>query len=100
MSTDADKVAAIAVEADATIDEPMPAEVSPTRPNKSVVLAVRLTSEDSAAIEALAARTEMPVSALLRIWIAAGLASSQTLTVSSAVERLSADLALLRQLTA
>lgn len=97
MSTDADKIAAIAAEADATIDEPMPTDVAPTRPNKSVVVAVRLTPEDAVAIEALATRTEMPVSALLRTWITAGLASSQTVTVSSTVERLSADLAQLRQ---
>jgi hypothetical protein len=96
--TTAEVIAAAAAEADATMDEPMPAGATATRPNRSVPVAVRLTPEDAAAIEALAERAGVPVSALLRTWITAGLAATRPGTVSAALDRLAADLALLRQL--
>ena len=98
-NTTAEVIAAAAAEADATMDEPMPADATATRPNRSVPVAVRLAPEDAAAIEALAERTGLPVSVLLRTWITAGLAATRTGTVSAAIDRLAADLALLRQLT-
>ncbi len=96
--TTAEVIAAAAAEADATLDEPMPAGATATRPNRSVPVAVRLTPEDAAAIEALAERAGVPVSALLRTWITAGLAATRPGSVSAALDRLAADLALLRQL--
>jgi|GEM_PF-4219093 len=60
--TTAEVIAAAAAEADATMDEPMPAGATATRPNRSVPVAVRLTPEDAAAIEALAERAGVPVS--------------------------------------
>ena len=96
--TTAEVIAAAAAEADATMDEPMPAGATVTRPNRSVPVAVRLTPEDAAAIEALAERAGVPVSALLRTWITAGLAATRPGSVSAALDRLAADLALLRQL--
>jgi hypothetical protein len=91
-------IAAAAVEADATMDQPMPVGATATKPNRSVTVAVRLTPDDAAAIEALAERTGGPVSSLLRTWITAGLAATRTGNVSAAIDRLTADVALLRQL--
>lgn len=96
--TTAEVIAAAAAEADATMDEPMPAGATATRPNRSVPVAVRLTPEDAAAIEALAERAGVPVSALLRTWITAGLAATRPGSVGAALDRLAADLALPRQL--
>ena len=49
MSTDAkDLVERIAAESDATREEPISAGATPTRPNKSVPVAVRLGPEDAA----------------------------------------------------
>jgi hypothetical protein len=90
----------VAAEADATADEPMPADAVPTRPNKSVTIATRVSPEDSAAIETLAGQLDVPVSALVRGWILAGLNAHNEDNVQSAVERLSADVQRLRELVA
>lgn len=100
MSDVAREIEAIATEADATMDAPMPADATPTRPNKSVVMAVRLTPDDARAVEEIADRTGVPAAALLRTWITAGLSETRTESLASAVERLSADVALLRHLVA
>lgn len=90
----------IANEADATASDPMPAGGSATRPNKSVVVAVRLTPEDAASVEELAEQAGLPASTLLRTWITAGLTASRPESLASAVERLSADVALIRRFVA
>lgn len=92
----------IAAEAEATADDPMPAGTVWTQPNKgkSVTVATRLAPADLAAIEALAARLDVPVAALVRGWILAGLRAHTGDTVHSALERLSADVARLRALVA
>lgn len=90
----------IATEADETAARPMPAGASSTRPNKSVVVAVRLAPEDAAAVEVLAEQAGLPVSTLLRTWITAGLTASRPESLASAVERLSADVALIRRFVA
>ena len=90
----------IAAEAEASAEEPMPTDALPSKPNKAVTVATRLTVEDAAAIDELAARLEVPVSALLRGWILAGLAARQTDTVHGAIDRLSADVQRLRELIA
>lgn len=90
----------IAAEADATADRPMPPGAAFTRPNKSVTVATRLSPEDLAAIEQLAGQLNVPVSALVRGWILAGLNARKDETVRSAIERLSADVQRLRELVA
>jgi len=90
----------IATEADTTRDEPMPLDVAGVRPNKSVPVAVRLAPEDAAAIEALAGRLDVPMSALLRGWILTSLAGQREESLSTAIDRIAADVQRLRELTA
>ena len=63
-------------------------------------LAVRLTPEDAAAIEALAAKLDVPVSALVRGWITTALAEHRQDSLSTAIERIASDVQRLRQLAA
>jgi hypothetical protein len=102
MSSDKVKtlVEQVAAEADATAEVPMPAGAVGVRPNKSVPVAVRLAPQEVAAIEALAARLDVPMSALLRGWIQAALAAGDTQTVTAALDRLATDLQRLRELVA
>lgn len=93
-------VAQIAAEADATRDDPMPADAVATKPNKSVTVATRLAPESIDEVEALAARLDVPVSALLRGWILAGLAAKKEESVAVALDRLSVDMQRLRELVA
>jgi len=88
----------IAAEAEATRDRPIPDDASATRPNRSVPVAVRLAPEDVAAIEALADRLDVPVSALLRGWILGALTAKREESISSALDRLTADVQRLREL--
>ena len=90
----------VAAEAEATAEQPMPAGAVGVRPNKSVPVAVRLAPEQVAAIEALAARLDVPMSALLRGWIQAALAAGNTGTVTAAIDQLAADIQRLRELVA
>ncbi|MGI8537178.1 MAG: hypothetical protein ACR2K2_11930 [Mycobacteriales bacterium] len=93
-------VARITAEAEDTNDQPMPAGFLPTKPNKSVTVSTRLTPKDLADIEALAERLDIPLSALLRGWILTGLSATANETVTSALDRLSADVQRLRELLA
>ncbi len=90
----------IAAEADATADQPMPPDAVLTRPNKSVTVATRISPDDLAEIEHLAARLEVPVSSLIRGWILSGLNAQEEETVQSTIERISADVQRLRELVA
>jgi hypothetical protein len=90
----------IAAGADAAGDHPMPADAMPTKPHRTITVATRLTAVDVAEIEALAERLDMPVSALLRGWIVAGLAGRKEDSVATALDRLSADVQRLRELVA
>lgn len=99
MSTDAKQlVEQVANEADSTRDEPMPPAAAATRPNKSLPVAVRLAPEDVAAIEALAAKLDVPISSLLRGWILTALAAKRDESVGTALDRLTADVQRLREL--
>ncbi|MGH3979943.1 MAG: hypothetical protein ACRDRZ_13245 [Pseudonocardiaceae bacterium] len=101
MSTDTKRVVEqVAVEAEATRDEPMPADAVPSRPNKSVPVAVRLAPDDVAAIEALADQLDVPISALLRGWILDALTAKREESVATALDRLTADIQRLRELVA
>lgn len=90
----------VTAEAEASAEQPTPAGAGWTQPNKarSVTVATRLAPDDLAAIEALAARLDMPVSALVRGWILTGLHAREDDTVRGAIERLSADVQRLREL--
>lgn len=90
----------IAAEADATATDPMPPETTWTKPGKTVTVATRVAPEHQAAIEKLATQLDVPVSALLRGWILAGLNARADETVEGAVEQLSADVQRLRELIA
>jgi len=90
----------IAAEADATAGQPKPAGTVWTNPGKTVTVATRVSPEHLAAIEALAGQLDVPVSALLRGWILAGLNARQDETVQTAIERLSADVQRLREIVA
>jgi hypothetical protein len=101
MTSDAKQlVEQIAAEADSTRDAPMPADATPTKPHKTITVATRLTIDDVAQIEALADRLDVPVSALVRGWILAGLAGGKEDSVTTALDRLSADVQRLRELVA
>ena len=100
MTDVAKEVQAVALEAEATADDPMPTKVLPTKPNKSVPVAVRLAPEDAAAIDDLAASMNLPSSALMRGWILQGLAASREESLNSAIERIAADVQRLREIVA
>ncbi|WP_130177612.1 CopG family transcriptional regulator [Cryobacterium sp. SO1] len=90
----------VAAEADATRDEPMPPRATPSRPNKSVPVAVRLAPDDVAAIEILADKLDVPVSTLLRGWILDALATHRDESIGTALDRVTADIQRLRELVA
>jgi hypothetical protein len=95
-----DRVRQAAVEAEATINDPLPEEAPATRPNRTVPVSVRLSPTMVADIEALAQRLEVPSSTLLRGWIQEGLAAHHETTVTGALDQLAADLQRLRQIVA
>ena len=90
----------IAAEADSIRDAFMPADATLTKPHKTITVATRLTAADVAEIEAIADRLDVPVSALLRGWIVAGLAGCKEDSVTTALDRLSADVQRLREIVA
>jgi hypothetical protein len=100
MSNPAEEVKAAAIEAEANADTPMPHGANPTRPNKSVPVAVRLSPADVAAIDKLASAMNVPVSTLIRGWIQQGLAARSENTLDSAIDKISADVQRLRELVA
>ena len=101
MSNDAKQfVEQIAAEADATADQPMPAAATSTRPNKSVTVATRVSPEDLHAIEALATELDVPVSALVRGWVLAELNARKAESLTTALDRITADVQRLRELVA
>jgi hypothetical protein len=101
MSNDAKQFAEqIAAEADATADQPMPAAATSTRPNKSVTVATRVSPQDLHAIQALATELDVPVSALVRGWVLAGLNARKAESLTTALDRITADVQRLRELLA
>lgn len=109
MSSDEDVRALIAAEAEhaeATMNDPIPAEAlaRATRPNraKSVTFSLRLNPEELAAVQTLADERDLPASTLVRGWIVRQLAAERGAPSDTAavVERLEADVATLRRLVA
>ena len=100
MTDPKETINAAAMEADKTIDQPMPTGSTPTRPNKSVPVSVRLSPDDVAAIDQLADAMGMSASTLIRGWIQQGLTAKQETTVKTALDQIAADVQRLHELVA
>lgn len=87
-------------ESEVTKDTPLPEHVRGQRRGRSVVQSVRLPEAEFADIERLAAQLDVPVSALIRGWILAGLADERSTSLRSAIDRLAGDAERLRRLAA
>lgn len=108
MSTSDDElqrlIAAEAEHAEATMNDPIPAEAlaHATRPNlaRSVTFSLRLNPEELAELQALAADRGIPASTLARGWIVRQLAAEHNAPddTTLVVERLEADVRTLRKL--
>jgi hypothetical protein len=85
-------------ESEATRDEPISEEVRGR--GRSVVQSVRLPAEQFAEIERLAAEAGVPVGALIRGWVLAGLASERSTSLRDAIDHLAAEAERLRRLAA
>lgn len=93
-------VEAAQTESEANKDIPLSDRVTGQRRGRSVVQSVRLAEADLGDIERLAAELDVPVSALIRGWILAGLAAERGTSLRTAIERLAADADRLRRLMA
>jgi hypothetical protein len=87
-------------ESEATRDQPIPEGVRGERRGRSVVQSVRLPAEEFAEIERIAAESGVPVGALIRGWVLAGLAAEQATSLRGAIEHLAAEAERLRRLAA
>lgn len=87
-------------DAEATRDDPYPPRAAGERPgrSRSVVQSVRLPADEFAAIEEIARSADVPVSALIRGWVLAGLAEDRNASLADAVDRLAADVDRVRRL--
>jgi hypothetical protein len=101
MSAIEDQIKKVQDESEETRDKPYPPGTREKRPgrSRSVVQSVRLPADEYAEIEELARAAEVPVSALIRGWVLAGLAEDRDTTLADAVERLAADVDRVRRLT-
>ncbi len=93
-------VEAVQVESEATRDQPLPEEARGERRGRSVVQSVRLPVEDFAEIERIAAQADVPVGALIRGWVLAGLAAERSTSLRDAIEHLAEEAQRLRRLAA
>ncbi len=94
------RIQAAAAEAEATRNEPLPPNARGTRINRSVPIAVRVSSDVAAEVEQLASQLEVTTSELIRGWISQGLAERRESSVTSAIDQLQADLNRLRNIVA
>jgi hypothetical protein len=85
-------------ESEATRDEPVPEGVKGERRGRSVVQSVRLPADDFAEIERIAAQAGVPVGALIRGWVLAGLGAERSTSLRGAIEHLAAEAERLRRL--
>lgn len=93
-------VASAQAESEATKDTPLPENARGQRRGRSVVQSVRLPEHEFADIERLAGELDVPVSALIRGWVLAGLANERSISLRSAIDRLAGDADRLRRLAA
>jgi predicted DNA-binding ribbon-helix-helix protein len=93
-------VEAAQTESEATRDQPLPEAVRGERRGRSVVQSVRLPAEEFAEIERIAAQAGVPVGALIRGWVLAGLAAERGTSLRDAIEHLAEEAQRLRRLAA
>jgi hypothetical protein len=93
-----DAVEAAQAESEATRDEPIAEGMKGQRRGPSVVQSVRLPAAEFAQIERIAAESGVPVGALIRGWVLAGLAAESTTSLRGAIEHLAAQAERLRRL--
>jgi predicted DNA-binding ribbon-helix-helix protein len=101
MSRTEDRIKAAQAESDAARDEPYPADAPEgQRPGRvqSVVQSVRLPADALADIEAIAARHDVPVGALIRGWVLAALAAERDQSLGDAIDQLVNDAERVRRL--
>jgi hypothetical protein len=89
-------VEAAQAESEVTRDELIPEGVKGQRRSRSVMQSVRLPAEEFAQIEQIAAECGVPVGALIRGWLLAGLAAERTTSLRGAIEHLAAQAERLR----
>ncbi len=87
-------------ESEATRDQPVPEDVRGERRGRSVVQSVRLPAEEFAEIERIAAQLDVPVGALIRDWVLAGLITERGTSLRDAIEHLAEEAQRLRRLAA
>ena len=89
---DAKRAAEIAqAESEATRELPLPEGARGERHGRSVVQSVRLPAEEFAEIERIAAQAGVPVGALIRGWVLAGLAAERGTSLRDAIEHLAEE---------
>ena len=88
------------VESEATRELPLPEGARGERHGRSVVQSVRLPAEEFAEIERIAAQAGVPVGALIRGWVLAGLAAERGTSLRDAIEHLAEEAQRLRRLAA
>lgn len=93
-------VEVVQAESEGSRDAALPDNVHGHRRGRSVVQSVRLPEAEFADIERLAAEHDIPVSALIRGWVLAGLADERGTSLRSAIDRLAGDADRLRRLAA
>lgn len=91
---------AVQADSEASRQTPLPDEVQGRRRGRSVVQSVRLPEAEFADIERLAAEFGVPVSALIRGWVLAGLSEERSTSLRAGIERLAGDADRLRRLAA
>lgn len=94
------EVEIVQAESEASRDDAVPEHVRGQRRGRSVVQSVRLPQAEYADIERLAAELGVPVSALIRGWVLAGLAAERSTSLRGAIDRLAGDADRLRRLAA
>jgi hypothetical protein len=87
-------------ESEATRELPLPEGARGERHGRSVVQSVRLPAEEFAEIERIAAQAGVPVGALIRGWVLAGLAAERGTSLRDAIEHLAEEAQRLRRLAA
>ena len=87
-------------ESEATRELPLPEGARGERHGRSVVQSVRLPAEEFAEIERIAAQAGVPVGALIRGWVLAGLAAERGISLRDAIEHLAEEAQRLRRLAA
>ncbi len=93
-------VEAMQAESEANRELALPDQIHGQRRGRSVVQSVRLPEAEFADIERLAGQLDVPVSALIRGWVLAGLAEERSTSLRSAIDRLAGDADRLRRLAA